>query len=470
MISTLTHTMHSKGSPTISHRYHSTNYRRILSTLITSDKSIIYTDNDVINVIKFYESTLSFRLAYTDFLQIILPLTDPDLRYQAAKKEIIKHFEKLEISFEIALKKLIENEIAFHRECEKQKNILELDSNYSLSTGFNLITQSKSSFLDIDLLNEFLTMQKVYHTDEHLLAFIRRFDMDSDGKLSYKEYIRALMQTTPSHSSPSKYKAPLTETKSPPKAGTLSKSFYTSPVKSDYQFKLGISPSKSTNEKLMNAFKEQIELEKDLEFYKEKLALRTDFNLFDGFRLIDVDRKGWLSKYDLQNTLKTLHIYSSVDEIFLFFKRYDTDNDGKFKLIDFIDALSPKQKEYSTLLKGRSSIKTFSLDSSFTSETMVALKMTLEQLIKCEVGSERLRQRLSLNPSFDVYDAFKVCDVNKDGYLTKESIKEFLSNHGVYKSTNDIEVLIAKYDKNKDGKVSYLEFAEEIQPKSPSKL
>jgi Ca2+-binding EF-hand superfamily protein len=397
---------------------------------------------------------------------MILPATDPELRYKAAKKEIIKHAEKLEISFEISLKRLIESEIAFHRECEKQKNFLELDYSYSLSKGFNLITQNKSNYLDMDLLNEFLVVNKVYHNDEHLQAFIRRFDADNDGKLSYKEYIRALMQTSPSkYSSPSKYKAPSSE----PKTESLTKSLYSSPVRSDYDFKLGISPSKSTNDKLMNAFKEQIELEKDLEFYKEKLALKSDFNLYDGFKLLDTEGKGWLSKYDLQVALKSLYIYSSVDEIFLFFKRYDTDNDGKFKLIDFIDALLPKQKEYATLLNGRYPLKSYSKEPKFLSETMASLKLTLEQLIKCEIGSERIRQRLSLNPSFDIYDAFKDCDVLKQGYLTKGGIKEFLINHGVYKSDQDIDVLIAKYDINKDGKVSYSEFSQEIQPKSPSK-
>lgn len=71
---------------------------------------------------------------------------------------------------------------------------------------------------------------------------------------------------------------------------------------------------------------------------------------------------------------------------------------------------------------------------------------------------------------FSVYEAFKTCDVNNDGIVTKNEIRKLLDSRGIYVSDRDVNTLMEKFDKDKDGKISYSEFMEEIIPKSPSKL
>jgi len=70
---------------------------------------------------------------------------------------------------------------------------------------------------------------------------------------------------------------------------------------------------------------------------------------------------------------------------------------------------------------------------------------------------------------FSVYDAFKACDVNGDGIVTKEEIRRLLDSRGYYVTDNEVSTLMEKFDKDRDGKISYSEFMEEILPKSPSK-
>lgn len=47
----------------------------------------------------------------------------------------------------------------------------------------------------------------------------------------------------------------------------------------------------------------QLELEKRLEKIKVDLALRTDFNLIDTFRLFDAQGKGWITAEEVANGL-----------------------------------------------------------------------------------------------------------------------------------------------------------------------
>lgn len=44
-----------------------------------------------------------------------------------------------------------------------------------------------------------------------------------------------------------------------------------------------------------------------------------------------------------------------------------------------------------------------------------------------------------------------------------------LREYGVYASDEEVGWLIDRYDKNKDGRISYSEFVDEILPKSPSR-
>lgn len=47
----------------------------------------------------------------------------------------------------------------------------------------------------------------------------------------------------------------------------------------------------------------QLELEKRLERIKVDLALRTDFNLIDTFRIFDYNGKGWITPEEIANGL-----------------------------------------------------------------------------------------------------------------------------------------------------------------------
>lgn len=57
----------------------------------------------------------------------------------------------------------------------------------------------------------------------------------------------------------------------------------------------------------------------------------------------------------------------------------------------------------------------------------------------------------------------------KMGKIKQESIRKALDEYGFFTTKKDLTQLVERYDKNRDGMISYSEFFQEITPKSPLK-
>jgi len=92
------------------------------------------------------------------------------------------------------------------------------------------------------------------------------------------------------------------------------------------------SPMKGFEEDhLAQALREQVELDKELENARNKLALQEDFNLFDAFRCFDLTEKGYVTKYELKDGLNDIDIFPTSNELYLIQNKYNKDNDGLIK-------------------------------------------------------------------------------------------------------------------------------------------
>jgi len=109
-------------------------------------------------------------------------------------------------------------------------------------------------------------------------------------------------------------------------------------------------------------------------------------------------------------------------------------------------------------------------DACFQYSTRQSLKELIRTHLKVEAAAERLRQRTNAKPIFNVYDAFKSVDINEDGIVTGKEISNLLSSKGFYVNPKEVDQLMEKFDKDRDGRISYSEFADEFMPKSPAKL
>ena len=83
------------------------------------------------------------------------------------------------------------------------------------------------------------------------------------------------------------------------------------------------------------------------------MSLKSDFNLLDGFRMLDLDGKGFVSSSEFREALYEMGVSVSKDEAYLVFKRYDKDNDGLLKYSDFCKLVAPVNRQYSDILKSK---------------------------------------------------------------------------------------------------------------------
>ena len=60
-------------------------------------------------------------------------------------------------------------------------------------------------------------------------------------------------------------------------------------------------------------------------------------------------------------------------------------------------------------------------------------------------------------------------DLNEDGRVSANELKRLIESRGYYVNDRDINQVVDKMDKNRNGTVSYHEFREEIVPKSPTR-
>mmetsp|Transcript_21114 Transcript_21114/g.3427 ORF Transcript_21114/g.3427 Transcript_21114/m.3427 type:complete len:89 (+) Transcript_21114:1316-1582(+) len=81
--------------------------------------------------------------------------------------------------------------------------------------------------------------------------------------------------------------------------------------------------SDSEKLELTNTFKEQINLDRDLEKAKIDLALRSDFNLDDAFKIFDAVGRGYITAYELEDGLRALGVNFLRDETNLLIRHFN---------------------------------------------------------------------------------------------------------------------------------------------------
>jgi Ca2+-binding EF-hand superfamily protein len=202
------------------------------------------------------------------------------------------------------------------------------------------------------------------------------------------------------------------------------------------------------------------------------LALQPDFNLMDAFQVLDRSAKGNVNATELHEVLADLGGYALRENVYLFHRRYDRNNDGRLLYSEFCDAFTPKSSSQALALTSRSAYylhQGYPKNEYFTRETRDLFLRTFKVHFNVEESAELLRKRLLRRPGFSAHDAFNACDADKNGYITRDEFKKILREYGFYALDSELTWLVDRYDRNRDGRISYSEFIDEILPKSPSR-
>jgi Ca2+-binding EF-hand superfamily protein len=376
------------------------------------------------------------------------------------------------------LARLFEKELSLQRRLELSRRDLALRADFSILSAFSVIDYPSTSMLSRDKLSDFLRRNGKIVFEEDVDALLRRMDVDGDERLSFSEFSDFVRTSepvypssprrSPDRSSPLRNSSPLRRTGSP---GRTSSSFIANETSMRSSYVRASPLSVSEESELVNVFFQQISLERDLNTAKKDVALCSDFTLLDAFQMFDINDIGYVGEFDLEDTLVELGIRPTREEITLLFKHYSSLNNRRLTYSELSKLFSPKELEYSRILSNRIPFNVSRIERRrvFSADTVYKITRVLKLHLDNENAAESLRHRLARRPSFSMHEAFQAVDQDRNGYITFGEFQSLLEQNGIFATAKDVESLMDRYDKDKDGRVSYSEFLEEVTPKSPSK-
>ncbi|CAI2360904.1 unnamed protein product [Moneuplotes crassus] len=232
------------------------------------------------------------------------------------------------------------------------------------------------------------------------------------------------------------------------------------------------SPMKGCEEEeFALCLQELIKQEAELEKSKQMLAHRRDFTLHDAFKIFDLSFLGKISTLEIKEVYDQYGIPISIEDARLFMSRFDRNRDEQLTFEEFVDIFLPIDGVFATSLDLRTRKYPdgyYQIPEIQDSITRNNFAFVLRLTIEVERKAESIRQQNSFRPLFNRSDAFQA--INSSGsYITKEDFSELLSKHRFYATNKELNYLMDRFDKNKDERVSYGEFIDEITPHSPQK-
>jgi Ca2+-binding EF-hand superfamily protein len=204
--------------------------------------------------------------------------------------------------------------------------------------------------------------------------------------------------------------------------------------------------------------------ESQIEDAKVSLALRTDFNCEDAFRIFELNGRGFIDECDLKCGLNLIGIFPTDHEIRLLMKRFDLQKQGVLNFADFFDMLVPFEKEYRAMVENRcpNTCCPCRCTDAFCYSTLCSLKNVFNLIINLENDINNNR-KLFGTLRLKLKDIFGLLDYPRRGYFSNNDLIVYLQKNGIYSNNKDADLLFIRLDKARNGNVYYNEVEDELQ-------
>ena len=216
-----------------------------------------------------------------------------------------------------------------------------------------------------------------------------------------------------------------------------------------------------TQLQLANFIKAIADLETCVEVTRQVLAEKKGFEPHAAFQHLDINQRHYLSVNDLLSFLNELDVYPSEEEVRNLITFNKSSKDLKLTYNDFENMILPATNSnlYQLALARRvNNNKGLSYTSAW------ALARVLDKEISGMRKIEELRMGLLKARDWDVKEAFEFVDFKRNGFLTAFSVLEFLKSRQIIASYDDALSFMRRADRDQDGKVSFREFAQLLEP------
>lgn len=412
----------------------------------------------------------------------------------------VGRFDSLPRDIELAMLDILEKEIDLQRRLDILKSDLEVRYDFTTYAAYRSVDKYNDGCINSFNLGSFLRSCGTYATERELLTIVRRIDTDGDARLNYSEFAEFLRSANPparqvleeadhahrsasaekfrrsiaqssshssplksggdhhrahshgrgaaSFSSPDRHSSPLRE--SSPSRHTHHESHTHSHAHSHAETHPHprMSPTRKPllhlheENELVNSLRDMIMLERELESNKVSLALKSDFNLTDAFKIFDRDFRGSISIHDLRDGLSAIGVFPTSEEVELFVTRYDSSHDRRLSAREFEAAFLAHDHYYASMVSRRPSNYRYPLyrrDDCFLADTSIEFRNMWRVHFKVESAAENIRRRLAAKPCFNVYEAFNSLDVHEHGSLCKEEFRRLIESRGFYVSDKEAD-------------------------------
>ena len=218
-------------------------------------------------------------------------------------------------------------------------------------------------------------------------------------------------------------------------------------------------------ERQFNDFLRKLMLAEDkIETAKVNLALHSDFNCEDAFRIFELNGRGFINQCDLKCGLNLLGIYPTDHEVRLLMKRFDLQNQGFLNYADFFDMLVPYEKDYRNMVENRlpNSCCPCRCPDIFCCGTLCELKNVFNLIIDLENDINNNR-RLFGTLRLKFREIFRLLDCPNRGFFSNNDLIIYLQKNGIFISNKLADLLFIRLDRSRNGNVFYKDIEDELQ-------
>jgi Ca2+-binding EF-hand superfamily protein len=225
---------------------------------------------------------------------------------------------------------------------------------------------------------------------------------------------------------------------------------------------------------LNNLFLDFIKQDNNIEKIRQVLSNREDINLIDLFSLFDNSRKKLISASNFIQTLKQLGLIINIEDIKFLFRKFNKKANDYFDFDEFCELILPKKHSNEKIMgvetkknflgKGKRGNPNKNLLDGISTETKKILALLFKNVIEGEKSNENYRKILVENEEISGFDLFNKIKKNYSVGIYKEDIANFMKKNKYKLNNNEIELLMDRFDKNKNGMIEYKEFIIEISP------
>lgn len=453
--------------------------------------NLVYTNEQIRFIIKFYDSDEDNKLTYSDMLNMILPFTvSDDIVNKSSNSSRMRKSELFTSSLEEQkyidliynqIFRILEAEILLCKKIVENSDVL-VYSEYM----YKKLDRQNKNYLNFEDFRIFLNIHKIFPSDIEIKCIINRLDVDKDGRVGKSEFTKILNYSLEdiSEVEGSCFKNKNKILYSPRSSSHASKSRLLNTdnriLKNSHSNNSHIYTLSLDEIQFLEFIKDLIDIELNYENLKCSLSLKHDFNLDDIFNLWEKEGKEFLTLSELREGLNTFGIFPSSEETIQLVKKFDSNKNGVLYYEDFVEIFYPINSEFRKLLQKRkinsqrnrngnnlSQNYNYNYSNIFSIETEILLKDYLNAIIIGENKVELIRKKINnTTKDFSIINIFNKIDLQGDKFLTIEKFSYYLKNNNFSFIEKDIALLVARFDKDKDGRVGFLEFSEEIYPKS----